>query len=105
MQELEPPWCNLLGHEGNASDVAARPGKAGDKTKLDRVLADGKDNWNGCGRVLCCQHRRWASDCKNHVYPTTNQFGRQRRKPVIVTFRRAIFDRHGAAIDVTGFFK
>src|SRR5262249_29223135 len=43
MQEPQPLGCNLPGEIVDAGGVAARPGKAGDKTKLDRSLSDAED--------------------------------------------------------------
>ena len=34
----------------DAGRIAARPGKAGDQTKLDRVFADAEDDRDRCGR-------------------------------------------------------
>ena len=44
-QELQP-LCRQLDREKiDAGHVAARPGEAGDKTKLDRVVADVRRRW------------------------------------------------------------
>ena len=33
---------------------------------------------------------------------TTNQIGRQRRQPLVLTFRPAVLDRHVLALDIAG---
>jgi hypothetical protein len=54
MQEPQPLGCDLLGEIVDAGGVAARPGKAGDKTKFDRVFSDAKDNRDRRGRSFGC---------------------------------------------------
>src|SRR5262249_6032650 len=54
MQEPQPLGCDLLGEIVDAGGVAARPGKAGDKTKLDRVFSDAEDNRDRRGRSFGC---------------------------------------------------
>ena len=49
MQESQPLGSNLSGQKIDAGRVAARPGKAGDQTKLDRVLRDAEDDRNRRG--------------------------------------------------------
>jgi hypothetical protein len=48
MQESQPLCAHLLGEKINAGRVAARTGEVGDKTKLDRVIADAEDE-DCCG--------------------------------------------------------
>ena len=35
----------------------------------------------------------------------SNQFGRQRRQPIVLPLGPAVFDRHVLALDITGFFR
>jgi hypothetical protein len=51
MQEPQSLGQRLAGEKIDAGGVAAGPGKAGDKTVLDRVLTDGEDDRDrrGCG--------------------------------------------------------
>ena len=50
MQQPQPLGQNLRDEKIDAGRVAARPGKAGDETKLDRVFADTEDDWDRGGR-------------------------------------------------------
>ena len=50
MQESQPLGHHLLDEKIDAGRVAARPGEAGDKTKLDRVFADAEDDRDRRGR-------------------------------------------------------
>ena len=47
MQQFQPFRRCLHSQLGHARDVAARPIKAGDEAKLDRVAAHFKDDRNG----------------------------------------------------------
>ena len=100
MQEPQP-LCHQLGREKiDARHIAARPGEARDKTKLDRVFGDGEDDRNRRGRRLGRECRRGAAERDNHGDLTANQFGRQRRQPIELVLRPAIFDRYVLALDV-----
>src|SRR5262249_35565797 len=49
-QELDPLGHQLGGDKVDACQIAVRPREAGDETKPDRIVGDGKDNWDrrGC---------------------------------------------------------
>ena len=49
---------HLICEKIDAGRVAARPVEAGDKTKLDRVVADDEDDRNRRGRSLGRERRR-----------------------------------------------
>jgi hypothetical protein len=86
---------------GHARDVAAWPVQTGDEAELDRIGAGFEHDRNGRGRRLRRQCRRGAGS-GNYRDVTLNQIGRQRRQPVILALRPAVFDCNVAAIDVTG---
>jgi hypothetical protein len=86
------------------SRIAARPGEAGDKTKLDRIIRNGKDDRNRLGRSFGRERRR-RTGCGDHGDPSANQVGCQLRQPIELTLRPAVFDRHVLALDMAGFFK
>ena len=46
-----------------------------------------------------------AATCDNHCYLTLDQISRQSCQPVVLTFRKAIFDRYVLAFDIAGFFR
>ena len=91
------------GQEGDARDVAARPVEAGDKAELDRVAADREDDRDRRGRRLGRKRRRRAAGRDDHRHLTANQIGRQRRQPIILALRPAVFDRDVPALDIAGF--
>ena len=46
----------------------------------------------------------WGVARDDSRYLSMNEFGCQRRQPIIMTFRPAVFDRHILALDITSFF-
>lgn len=89
------PLCRQLGiEEIDAGEVAARPRKAGDKTKPDRVFGDAKDDGDLLGCPLGRQHRLHALGRGDYRNPSAHQFGRQFRQPIQLILRPAIHDRY-----------
>jgi hypothetical protein len=93
-QEPQPFCPQLRSEKIDAGGIAARAGKAGDKTELNRVLGNAKDDRN----QLCCGFRREGGRLTtrrgDHCHPAADQVGSQLRQPINMTFRPAIFDRH-----------
>ena len=82
--------------------VAARPGEAGDKPELYRVFGDDEDYGDRRGCRLARERGGGPSGRGDHGDPPANQFGRQRRQPIELTFRPTVLDRHVLAFDVAG---
>ena len=101
-QEFQPLCHQLTTEKIDARQVAARPGEAGDKTKPDRVFADDEDDGDRRGCRLGRECRRRGSERGDHGDLPANQFGRQRRQPIDLTFGPAVFDRHVLALDIAG---
>ena len=100
-QESEP-LCVQLGVEKiDAGHVAARPGEAGDKTKLDRVIADGET----IGIVDVAALAASAAGLPGVAITATRR--RTSQPPVsaadLSAFRPAVFDRHVLAFDIASF--
>ena len=87
--------------------VTLPPGwfRLGDKPNLDRVAPYREDNRNGCSSRFSRHCRRSSAGGRNHVHLTVNQFGRQSRQSIVMTFRPAIFDRHILALDISCLFQ
>jgi hypothetical protein len=103
VQEPDPLWHKLVRHEADAGDVAARPIEAGNKTKLDRVSANAKNDRNRRGR---CFGRKWhcrAARRGDDGHPAADQIGRQFRQPIDFIVRQAVFDRHVLALNIANF--
>jgi hypothetical protein len=105
VQESQPLRGQLSDEKINTCRVAARTREAGDKTKLDRIIADAKDDWNCPGCRFGRERRGSAARYGDHADLMADQTGRKLRQPIISTFRRAVFDGHILALDVTGFTK
>src|SRR5262249_5756149 len=74
-------------------------------SKLDRIIADAKDDWNCPGCRFGRERRGSAARYGDHADLMADQTGRKLRQPIISTFRRAVFDGHILSLDVTGFTK
>jgi hypothetical protein len=102
VQQFQPLRRYLHVCLGHTRDVAARTVKAGDEAEPDRVGSRFEDDRNGRGCRLRRKRPRSAGR-GNHGHLPMNQISHHRRQPIAVTFPPAVFDRHVAAIDVTGF--
>src|SRR5437764_3756260 len=78
--------------------------EAGDQPNLHRIGNGAKNNRDGrCCRLCCfCRGRGESTD---YGRSTTDQFGRQRRKPVVLVLGPARLNRHVAAFAVAGLAK
>ena len=104
MQEPQPLGHHLRVEKIDAGRVAARPGEAGDKTKLDRVSADTEDDWNR----RCCsfgRERGHVAGRGDHSHLSANQIGHQCRQAIVLTLQPVVLDRHVLALDVAGFIE
>ena len=100
------PLCRQLAIEKiDAGQVAARPGEARDKTKLDRVFADDENDGDRRGCRLGRQRRLIPPSATITATSPAHQFGRQRRQPIGLTLRPAVFDRDVLAFDIAGSFR
>src|SRR5215471_5023661 len=105
MQEPQPLGCHLFGEKINSRRIAPRTGKAGHKTKLDRIPRDTEHDWDRrsyrFGRASCgpaagdSDHRHWA----------TNQIGHQCRQPIVLALQPVVLDSDVLPFDVAGFLK
>jgi hypothetical protein len=93
----------LVGEEGRASDIAARPIEVGNDTSLDRVGADREHDGNR-RRHRFGRECGWSTAVRNGGYqcnPTLNEFGRKCRKPTVLIISPAGIKRHIVTIDET----
>ena len=60
------------------------------------------DSENRCGCRLGCECCCVTSEGSNDAHLTTNQIGRQRRKPLDLTFRPAVLNSYILAFDIAG---
>ena len=97
-QQLQPLGRQLGDEKIDARQIAARPGEAGDKSELDRVLADAEDDRDRRGGRLG-RKRRGEASADDHRDPAADQIGRQRRQPNELILGPAVDDRDVLALD------
>src|SRR5262245_40520720 len=91
MQQVEPLCRQLTRKKIDLSQVAARPGEAGDKTEPDRVLGGNKGDRDRRGCRLG-SGRRGGRARGDYGDLSANQFGRQLRQSIVLVLREAVDD-------------
>jgi hypothetical protein len=87
----------------DACRVAAGPGEAGDKTKLDRVFADAEDDRDRRGRSFGCKRGKVAGWRGDNGHATTHEVSHEFRKAIELALQPVVLDRHVLPLDVAGF--
>ena len=105
MQEPQPLGRQLLSKKIDAGRVAARPGKAGDQTQLDRVFADAEDDWDRRGRSFGRWRSKVAARRGDNGDATADEVGHERRQAIELAVQPVVLDRHVLALDVAGFIE
>ena len=99
MQQPQPLGRHLLGEKIDAGRVAAGPGEAGDKTKLDRVFGDTEDDRDR----RCGSFSRERSDVSagrgDHGHLAADKISHQRWQAIVLALQPVILDRHVLAFD------
>src|SRR3954471_17616371 len=103
MQESQPLGPNLSGQKIDAGCVAARPGKAGDQTKLDRVLRDAEDDRNRRGGSFGREGTIAEAGCSDHGHTTADELSHERWQAVVLAVQPVVLDHHVLALDVASF--
>ena len=88
--------------------VTLPPGRAraGDKTKLDRVVADVEERSGSSWLpLLAANGAASASGRDDEANPSANQFGRHRRQSICPIVGPAVFDRQVFALDIADVFE
>jgi hypothetical protein len=85
--------------------VAARPGEAVDKTKLDRVITNAEDDRDRPCRSFGRKRGPAAGGRGDHGHPTADEVSRQFRQGIEFALQPVVFDHHILAFDVAGFAK
>src|SRR5262245_37494171 len=103
MQEAKPLGHNLSVEGIDAGRIAARPGKAGDQSQLDRVVADAEDDRDRRGRSFCRLGTSAEGGRRDHVHTTADEVIHERRQAMVLALHPVVLDRHVLAFDVAGF--
>ncbi len=105
MQKCQPLLFQLSREKINSRQVAARPGQAGDKTKLHRVFADAKDDRDCRGRPFCHQRCKIAGGRGDNGHTTAHEIIHKRRKATELALQPVVLHRYVLAIEVAGLAK
>ena len=103
VQEPQPLGHNFSDEKIDAGRIAARPGKAGDQTQLDRVFADAEDDRDRRGRSFgrkCSSSKAGRGD---HGHATADEVSHERRQAIVLALQPVVLDHHVLALDVAGF--
>ena len=73
-----------------AGRVAARPGKAGDQTKLDRVLREAEDDRNRRGGSFGRAGTIAEAGCSDHGHTTADELSHERRQAVVLAIQPVV---------------
>src|SRR5262245_55772696 len=101
--EAQPLGRDLSGQKIDAGRVAARPGKASDQTKLDRVFGDAEDDRNRRGGGFGREGTSGEAGCSDHGHTTADEVSHERRKAVVMAGQPVVLDHHVLALNVAGF--
>src|SRR5262249_19478352 len=99
--ELDPFSGKLVLLNGNAGDVAARAIEAQDQTGADRVGHQTDDRYDG--RNLLCRQRHVGCRGGDEIDFEPDEFSRYVGSPFSASFREAILEGDGAALDPAEF--
>ena len=91
MQKRELFWRHVDPEEARTCDVSLWPAEARHNAGPDRVAAIDEDDGNRRGRGLGRQRRRIRVGHERY-HPSRDEFGRQRRQPVISLLCPTAFD-------------
>jgi hypothetical protein len=103
VQKCQPLRTQLIREKIDARQVSARPGKTGDKTQLDRVIADAEDDRDGRGRSFGHLGRIVAGWRGDNGHATTHEVSRERWKAIELAFQPMVLHCYVLALEVAGF--
>src|SRR5215475_3534975 len=104
MQQVEPLCRQLTRKKIDPSQVAARPGEAGDKTEPDWVLGGNKGDRDRRGCRLG-SGRRGGRTRGDYGDLSANQFGRQLRQSIVLVLGEAVDDCYVLALHIADVFE
>src|SRR5262249_15595861 len=93
------------GEKINPRRIGPRMGKAGHKTKLDRIARDTEHDWDRRSYRFGRARRRPAAGDSDHRHWAANQIGDQCRQPIILALQPVVLDSDVLPFAVTGFLE
>src|SRR5262249_14146023 len=83
--------------------VVARPGKAGDQTKADRVFANAEDDRDRCGGSFGRLGASAEAGYRDHGHAAADEVSHDRGQAVVLAVQPVVRDHHVLALDGAGF--
>ena len=84
VQQSQPLGSEFGVEPAHPGDIAARLPDTGDKAALDRVVAAREHDRDRAGRLHGDERRIVAAGCGDHGHLAPDQFGRERRQPIVL---------------------
>src|SRR5262245_46687842 len=103
MEKSQPFRRNLLGEKTDPGGVAARPGKAGDKTKRDWIASSSENDRDRCGRSFGRLNSSGRAGRSDNGDATADEVSHERRKAIVSAVQPIVLDHHVLPLDVAGF--
>src|SRR5262245_10781600 len=103
MEKSQPLRRNLLAEKSDPGGVAARPGKAGDQTKPDRVSAAAEDDRDRRGRRFGCLNTSGRAGRSDNGDATADKLSHKRRQAIVLAVQPVVLDHYVLALDGAGF--
>src|SRR5262245_65577499 len=100
MEKSQPFRRNLLGKKTDPGGVAARPGKAGDKTKRDRVSAAAEDDRDRCGRSFGRLNSSGRAGRSDNGDATADEVSDDRRQAKVSAVTAMVIDTDVLPLDM-----
>jgi hypothetical protein len=105
VEKPQPLCTQFTADKIDASRVAPRAAKTGDKTESDRVFANTEHDRNCGGCILSGNRGGSAARYRNDTHLPIHQISRQLRQPIVSTLCPTILDRDVLTLEVAGFSK
>src|SRR5207302_644348 len=102
VKQLKPLRIHLDGKEGDAREIAARPGETGNESVRDRIVTADEDDWDRRGRTLRRKYPKVAPGGRDYADLAGDEVGGYCGQPIVVALRPAVFDREILPLDVAG---
>jgi hypothetical protein len=105
VQKCQPLRVVLTREKIDPRQISTRPGEAVDKTELDRVFADTKDDRDHRGRSFGHLSSVIARGRGNNGHATTHEVSHERRKAIELALQPVVLHRYILALEVAGFIE
>jgi hypothetical protein len=68
--------------------------RARDQPQLDRVIANGKNDWDRRGRSFGCLGTKAGTGRRDHGHTTADELIHERRQAIVLAFQPVVLDNH-----------